>query len=85
VTGETAPVDPNCAGNAMIYIGDAIFVGGARTDVQAQCPALPLSSQAGWGYLRSPTSCRATRQRAFSLRAFAFDADGRSVRSASRR
>jgi hypothetical protein len=30
---EAPPVDPNCAGNAKIYIGDALFVDGARTDI----------------------------------------------------
>jgi len=37
--------------NGLVYIGDAVFVAGARPDVAAQYPSLPLSNRAGWGYL----------------------------------
>src|SRR5262249_13564654 len=52
ISGETVPpTDPNCADNAKIYIGDAIFVDGARTDIQGAYATFPLNSRGGWGYL----------------------------------
>ncbi len=38
-------------GKGLIYIGDAIFVEGARPDVEAAFPEYPLNSRAGWGYM----------------------------------
>ena len=46
---EVAPIDPNCASNAKIYIGDALMTARART--QGLNPTPPLNSRAGWGYL----------------------------------
>ncbi|MGD2086365.1 MAG: hypothetical protein PVH61_09300 [Candidatus Aminicenantes bacterium] len=38
-------------GKGRVYIGDAIFVEGARPDVEATFPGYPLNSRAGWGYM----------------------------------
>jgi uncharacterized repeat protein (TIGR01451 family) len=38
------------ASNGLVYIGDAVFVFGARPDVQAANPGLPLNTRGGWGY-----------------------------------
>ncbi|HEX6465555.1 MAG TPA: BACON domain-containing carbohydrate-binding protein [Vicinamibacterales bacterium] len=73
---EVAPVDPNCAGRALIYIGDAVFIDGARTDVQALNPTLPLNSRAGWGYLMLTNFLPNLGNGTFNLRAFAFDPEG---------
>ena len=51
VAGETAPVDPNCGGAAQIFVGFAVFIDGARTDVAALHPTFPLSTRAGWGFM----------------------------------
>ena len=51
VAGEVAPVDPNCGGAAQIFVGDGVFIDGARPDVQATYPAYPRSSAAGWGFM----------------------------------
>jgi hypothetical protein len=37
--------------NGLVYIGDATFVPGARTDVESVYPLAPLNYRAGWGYL----------------------------------
>jgi hypothetical protein len=42
VTGE---------GDGLVYIGDALFVEGARPDVQQQYPDYPNNYKAGWGYM----------------------------------
>jgi hypothetical protein len=39
------------ASNGLVYIGDAVFVDGARPDVESASPAVPLNYRAGWGYL----------------------------------
>jgi hypothetical protein len=41
VTGE---------GPGLVFIGDAVFSFGARPDVAATYPTLPLNTRAGWGY-----------------------------------
>ena len=51
VSGETAPRDPNCGGAAQIYVGDGLFIDGARPDVQAAYPDAPRASEAGWGLM----------------------------------
>jgi len=35
----------------LVYIGDAVFVSGARPDVEAARANMPLNYRAGWGYL----------------------------------
>jgi hypothetical protein len=37
--------------NEGSYVGDAVFVEGARTDIEAAYPSYPYSSRAGWGYM----------------------------------
>ncbi len=45
------PVTSEASGpNGLVYIGDAVFVAGARPDVQAANPGLPFNYRAGWGY-----------------------------------
>jgi uncharacterized delta-60 repeat protein len=51
VTGEIAPVDPNCAGAAQIFVGLAVFIDGARPDVAAFYPTYPLHTRGGWGFM----------------------------------
>jgi len=79
VTGEAPAGDPRCAGNANIYIGDAVFVDGARTDVQAAFPGTPLNSRAGWGYLLLSNFLPNLGNGTVTLRAYAFDADGHTA------
>ena len=37
--------------NTLVFIGDAIFVEGARPDVEAAYPGYPENNKAGWGYM----------------------------------
>jgi glucose/arabinose dehydrogenase len=88
-TFGSGPVDPNCNTQAQIYIGDAIFVNGARPDVQAAFPSTPFSARGGWGYLLlSNFLVNVTGtgvgngftldqgNGTFTLRAYAYDGDG---------
>jgi uncharacterized repeat protein (TIGR01451 family) len=38
------------AANGLVFIGNAVFVTGARPDVEAQYSTYPFSNRAGWGY-----------------------------------
>ena len=38
-------------GKNLVYIGDAVFVEGARPDVAAAFPGYPDNTKAGWGYM----------------------------------
>ena len=48
---EVAPADPNCGGATQIFVGFAVFIDGARPDVQAAYPGLPMNTKAGWGFM----------------------------------
>lgn len=37
--------------NGNNYIGDAVFVDGARPDIEQAYPGYPMNSKAGWGYM----------------------------------
>jgi hypothetical protein len=37
-------------GQESVYVGDAVFVEGARPDIEAQYPNYPQNNRAGWGY-----------------------------------
>ncbi len=51
VTGEVAPVDPNCGGAAQIFVGFAVLLDGARPDVAAAYPTYPMHTRGGWGFM----------------------------------
>lgn len=38
-------------GSSLVYIGDAVFVEGARPDVEAYYSQYPFNYRAGWGYM----------------------------------
>jgi len=39
------------AGENLVYIGDAVFVEGARPDLETSYPTYPLNYRGGWGYM----------------------------------
>ena len=44
-----APVNANCGGAAQIYVGDGVFIDGARPDVLAAYPAYPNNTRGRLG------------------------------------
>ena len=79
VSGETAVNPANCGGGAKIYIGDAVFVDGARPDVQGAFPTAPMNTRAGWGYLMLTNFLPNLGNGTFILDAYAYDADGHAT------
>ena len=68
------PVGAEAPGS-LVFIGDAVFVPGARPDVEAAYPALPLRNRAGWGYMML-TYGLPNSNGVFKIYAIATDADG---------
>ena len=60
----------------LVYIGDAIFVEGARPDVEQGYPDYPLNDRAGWGYMLLTYGLPAQGNGEYRLHAFAEDKEG---------
>ena len=76
--GESAGFNPDCDG-PRVYVGDAVFVDGARPDVQTASPALPLNTRGGWGYMMLTNFLPNGGNGTFTLHAYAKDFDGHST------
>ncbi len=70
-------------GNNVVEVGDAAFLAGARTDVEAAFSSFPQNNRAGWGYLmltsmlpHVPTQQQYGGQGALTLYAVATDVEG---------
>jgi hypothetical protein len=78
--GETTPPfnSPGHPGHGKIYIADALFVAGARSDVESAFPNSPLAYRAGWGYLLLTWGLfNQGMSNNFTLYAFAYDREGK--------
>jgi hypothetical protein len=64
--------------NPLVYIGDAVFVEGARPDVAQSYPGYPNNTRAGWGYLML-TNFLPGSNGLFSIHAIAQDMEGNLV------
>jgi len=76
VAGETAGLDARCASQAEIYVGDAVFIDGARPDVQSQFSMYPRNSQGGWGLMVLTNMLPAQGNGAYTFFMWAQDAEG---------
>ncbi len=65
--------------NGDIYIGDAVFVEGARPDVEAVYPTYPNSYKAGWGYMLLTQGLPNGGNGTYTLIAKATDMEGNEV------
>jgi hypothetical protein len=63
-------------GANLIYMGDALFVEGARPDVAQVYPQYPFSSRAGWGFMLLTNSLMDDN---YVLHAIATDKEGNNV------
>jgi hypothetical protein len=67
------------SGNNLVYIGDAVFVEGARPDVASAYPDYPNNQKAGWGYMLLTNFLPGGGNGTFTLHAIATDTSGNSV------
>ena len=79
VAPEVMVPDSRCANQPKIFIGNAVFIDGARPDVQAQFPKYPLSSRGGWGYLMLTNFLPNLGTGTYNLYAYANDSDGHTT------
>ena len=64
--------------NNLYYIGDAVFVDGARSDIQQAYPTYPGSYKAGWGYMLL-TNFLPNGDSTYKLHAIAADSEGKTT------
>jgi len=62
-----------------IYIGDAVFVEGARPDVELAYPSYPMNYKAGWGYMMLTNFLPNQGNGTFRIHAIATDKEGKST------
>jgi hypothetical protein len=75
--GETTPVYPGPGpGTGKIFIANALFITGARPDVETAFASAPQANRAGWGYLLLSWGLFNQGNGPFTLYAFAFDQEG---------
>jgi hypothetical protein len=66
-------------GETPVYIGDALFVEGARPDIETAYPGYPNNYRAGWGYMLLTHFLPNGGNGTFTLQAAAVDAEGQQV------
>jgi hypothetical protein len=66
-------------GENLVYIGDAVFVEGARPDVEQAFPWYPSNHKAGWGYMMLTHFLPNEGNGAFNIQAIATDLEGNQV------
>jgi len=66
-------------GSGLVYIGDALLVEGARTDIESAYPGYPMNYKAGWGYMMLTNFLPNSGNGTFVIYALAADACGHQV------
>jgi hypothetical protein len=66
-------------GKSLVYIGDAVFVEGARPDIEAAYPGYPMNYRAGWGYMMLTNFLPNGGNGTFQIHAVALDTEGKQV------
>ncbi|MCP4709602.1 MAG: BACON domain-containing protein, partial [Planctomycetes bacterium] len=69
----------NQDGSSLVYIGDAVFVEGARPDVEQAYPGYPMNYRAGWGYMMLTNFLPNSGNGIFTIFAIAGDKEGHRV------
>ena len=64
---------------SLTYIGDAIFVEGARPDVEQSYPGYPMNYKAGWGYMMLTNFLPGGGNGEYKIHAIATDAEGNQI------
>ncbi|MBN1895679.1 hypothetical protein JW906_14395, partial [bacterium] len=64
-------------GGSSVYIGDAVFVEGARPDIVQSKPSMPMNQKAGWGYMMLTHFLPGGGQGTYTIEAIATNLSGR--------
>jgi len=65
--------------NQPVYIGDAVFVEGARSDIEDAFPGYPNNNKAGWGYMMLTNFLPGEGNGTFIIVAVATDSSGQQA------
>ena len=65
--------------SSSAYIGEAVFVEGARPDVETAYPGYPMNYRAGWGYMLLTNFLPGGGNGTYTFQATAVDAEGNRV------
>ncbi|HEX6463614.1 MAG TPA: BACON domain-containing carbohydrate-binding protein, partial [Vicinamibacterales bacterium] len=79
VSGEAFGPDPRCGGFPKVYLGDGVFIDGARPDVENAFVGFPVNTRAGWGYLLLTNFLPNGGNGTFVLYAYASDVEGHTT------
>lgn len=71
--------DEPTSANGLVYIGDSVFVEGARPDVEELYSTYPLNYWAGWGYMMLTNFLPNRGNGTYTIHALAYDKEGYSV------
>jgi hypothetical protein len=71
--------------NVLVFIGRAVFIRGARPDVQAAYPNMPDNDNAGWGFMVLTNMLPGQGNGTFDLHAIATDQSGLTTLLGTRR
>ncbi len=63
-------------GSSMVYVGDAVFIEGARSDIEILYPGYPNNHKAGWGYMLLTHALPNGGNGTYTLYARAVDVEG---------
>jgi hypothetical protein len=66
----------NIQADGLVYVGEAVFVKGARPDVEQAFPNYPHNNRAGWGYMLLSNFFPNRGNGTFTLHAIAHDSSG---------
>jgi hypothetical protein len=66
-------------GAGQVFIGDGVFIDGARMDIAAAYPGLPRNTRAGWGYMLLTNTLPNQGNGTFKLYAYADDREGHTT------
>jgi hypothetical protein len=66
-------------GKTLVYIGDGVFVEGARPDVAAAYPGYPNNTKAGWGYMMLTNFLPNSGNGTFDIHAVVTDVAGKTT------
>ncbi len=64
---------------SLVYIGDAVFVEGARPDIEQAYPGYPMNYKAGWGYMMLTNFLPNGGNGTYHIYAIATDIEGHEV------
>jgi hypothetical protein len=73
------PVTGDPMNSGPVYVGEAVFVEGARPDIEAAYSTYPLNSRAGWGYMMLTNFLPNSGNGTFRIHAIAHDKEGHSA------